>query len=206
MNADDLRALQAPLKDKDGSDLYEYRKRIDLSAPGMMRLPPAKRAERGQISDLISTLSLLDSDPVARLASIRDVGERAMGAFSADKDVQSKAMDELPKYSKALRAQGAREHNATFLNAINEALAGLDAALGDRPAQMSAINSVDVRGDVSHSDNSRAPIGVAEQSITLSRDPSRLPSRSVRTSSRLRRVISSSASVSARRNGISRVI
>jgi len=133
---------QKPVKNADGSDLYEYRKRIDLSATGMMRLPPAKRSERGQIADLISTLALLDPDPVVRLQSIRDVGERAMSAFSPDKDIQSKARDELPTYVKALRVQAAREHNPTMLNAINEALASLDAALGDRAAQMSAIQSL----------------------------------------------------------------
>jgi urea transport system permease protein len=133
---------QQPLKNGDGTDLYEYRKRIDLSAPGMMRLPPAKRAERGQIADLTQTLSLLDPDPVARLASIRSVGERAMGAFSTDADIQSKAKDDLPKYVKALRIQASREKNPTFLNAINEALASLDAALGDHSERMSAIASL----------------------------------------------------------------
>ena len=61
------------------------------------------------------------------------------------------------------------------------------------------INSLDVSGAVSHSDNCRAPIGVADRSMTDSNEPSRLASRRVRTSSRLRRVISSRASVSARR-------
>ena len=36
----------------------------------------------------------------------------------------------------------------------------------------SAISSGDVNGDVSHSDRRRAPIGVEEQSMTLSNDPS----------------------------------
>ena len=54
-----------------------------------------------------------------------------------------------------------------------------------------------VSGEVSQSASSRAPIGVTVRSMTLRSEPSRLPSRSVRTSSRLRRVISSRASVSA---------
>ena len=58
----------------------------------------------------------------------------------------------------------------------------------------SAISSGRVRGDVSQSASSRAPIGVTVRSMTWSSEPSRLPSRRVRVSSRLRRVISSSAS------------
>lgn len=130
------------LKNPDGSGLYEFRRRIDLSAPGMMRLPPSKRLERSQIADLISDLSLMDPDPAARLQSIREVGEKALGAFSPDQDVRAKAMDELPKYSKALRAQGAKEQNPSFLAAIDESLASLDLALGDRPAQLKAIDAL----------------------------------------------------------------
>ena len=59
-----------------------------------------------------------------------------------------------------------------------------------RPCR-SAISSGEVRGDVSQSASSRAPIGVTVRSITWSSEPSRLPSRRVRVSSRLRRVISS---------------
>ena len=62
-----------------------------------------------------------------------------------------------------------------------------------------------VKGDVSQSARSRAPMGVQVRSITWSSEPSRLPSRKVRESSRLRLVISSSVRTSARRYGVSRV-
>ena len=131
---------QVQLKNPDGSLVFDIRKRPDLSAPGMMRLPPSKRLERAQIADLISALSLMDPDPVARLQSIRDVGDRASAALSPNPDEREKALDELPKFQKALRAQAAKEHDAGFLAAINEVLAELDLALGDRPAQISAAN------------------------------------------------------------------
>ena len=60
-----------------------------------------------------------------------------------------------------------------------------------RAARRSASGAVS--GEVSQSASSRAPIGVTVRSITWSSEPSRLPSRRVRVSSRLRRVISSSA-------------
>ena len=130
------------LKNADGTPTYEFRKRIDLSAPGMMRLLPSKRTERGQIADLISTLSLLDPDPVARLQSIRDVSEKAGVAFSADKDTQAKDIDDLAKYSKSLHSQLARETNPTFVVAIQEALASVDLVSGDHAAQMTAIDAL----------------------------------------------------------------
>ena len=54
-----------------------------------------------------------------------------------------------------------------------------------------------VSGASSQSCSSRAPIGVTVRSRTASSEPSRLPSRSVRVSSRLRRVTSSSEQVAA---------
>ena len=75
-----------PLQNSDGSPVYVFADRIDLSAPGMMRLPPTKRVERATISDLLSTLSLLDPDPAARLESIHGVSERAVRALISDED------------------------------------------------------------------------------------------------------------------------
>ncbi len=64
-----------PVKGPDGLPIYFLKP--DLSKA--LRSPP--RSERPVINDLISTLSLLDPDPVARIASIRDVSERCSRAF-----------------------------------------------------------------------------------------------------------------------------
>jgi urea transport system permease protein len=133
---------QQQLKNPDGSLLYDIRKRIDLSAAGMIRLPAGKRAERAQIADLISGLSLLDPDPVARLQSIREVSEKAGIAYSAPKDEQPKEIEDLSKYSTLLHKQISKETNPTFITAMNEALASVNSITGDRAEQLAAIRDL----------------------------------------------------------------
>ena len=81
-----------------------------------------------------------------------------------------------------------------------------DCRCNSSTASSRSISSIEVSGAASHSANCRAPIGVADRSITLRSEPSRFCVASVRTSSRLRRVISSSPRVSVHRYGISRAM
>lgn len=116
---------QQQLKEKDGSPAYLYADRLDLSAPGMMRLPPIKRAERATINDMLSTLSLLDPDPPARIQSIREITERATRALVSASDQQ----DVLAAWEKfAAAAKG------ISLPAAQNAATAVAAALSEQPA------------------------------------------------------------------------
>jgi urea transport system permease protein len=125
-----------PLTAPDGSPDYLFRKSIDLSAPGMMRLPPAKRGERSTIADLISTLSLLDPDPAIRLQSIRDTGERAAKVFP-DGDDESRFVAQLGDWKQAL-APLITAGGPTSAAAQN-AIAAIDAAAAQKPATLTAF-------------------------------------------------------------------
>jgi urea transport system permease protein len=105
----------------DGQPLYASKP--DLS--NAIRTPP--RSERQTINDLISTLSLLDPDPAARLQSIRDTGERAAKAF-VDQPVQQRVADTLKKCRDAL----------TGNESAARAIAAIDAALAQRKTSLLA--------------------------------------------------------------------
>jgi urea transport system permease protein len=119
-----------PILGDDGQPIYAAKP--DLS--NAMRAPP--RRERPTINDLITSLSLLDPDPAARLLSIRDVGERANRAFLDVADQQRMA-DQFTACSTALK--GALASAAPDIAAaMQDAIAALDAAAAEKPADLLA--------------------------------------------------------------------
>jgi urea transport system permease protein len=122
------------LKNPDGSPQYLFKKSIDLSAPGMMRLPPAKRSERTIIADLVSTLSLLDPDPATRIQSIRDTGERASKVFP-DWDEASRLLGQLGDCSNALKSSLAAAPSANDA-LLRDAIASINTAQSQRPKSL----------------------------------------------------------------------
>ena len=117
------------INNADGSPAFLVRKSIDLSAPGMMRLPPARRAERSTIADLVSTLSLLDPDPAVRLQSIRDTGERAAKVFPDPQDA-IRLLDQLNACAALLKLRAATS------GAMRAAIGAIDAAAAQKPATL----------------------------------------------------------------------
>lgn len=116
----------------DGSPDYLVRKSIDLGAPGMMRLPPARRAERSTIADLVSTLSLLDPDPATRLRSIRETGERATRCFP-DEDEAARLATQFTACKDAIVHAFPR-----LSDADRSAISAIDAAVVEKPASLTA--------------------------------------------------------------------
>jgi urea transport system permease protein len=121
-----------PVLKPDGSPDYLVRKSIDLSAPGMMRLPPARRAERSTIADLVSTLSLLDPDPATRLRSIRETGERAARCFPNTEDA-GRLTAQLAVCRDAMKNAFSSPDSAD-----QSALDALDLAIKQKPANLTA--------------------------------------------------------------------
>lgn len=121
-----------PVTKSDGSPDYLVRKSIDLSAPGMMRLPPARRAERSTIADLVSTLSLLDPDPAIRLRSIRETGERASRCFP-DQDEAARLTAQLTACKAAIKSGFPKPSEAD-----HSAIAVIDAAIAEKQASLTA--------------------------------------------------------------------
>lgn len=119
-----------PVTNADGSPAYLVRKSIDLGAPGMMRLPPARRAERSTIADLVSTLSLLDPDPTTRLRSIRETGERAARSFPDHEDAE-RFVAQLLACKAGIKGASAKP---TELDQV--ALSAIDSAAAEKPAHL----------------------------------------------------------------------
>jgi len=110
-----------PIAGPDGAPIYFPKP--DLSKA--LRAPP--RAEKSVIADLISTLSLLDPNPEARVASIRDVSERSARAFIDVVD-QQRFADRMTRSSAAF--------NAANSEAFTKAAAAIDDALKQRPKKL----------------------------------------------------------------------
>jgi urea transport system permease protein len=111
----------------DGQPIYFLKP--DLSKA--IKAPP--RTERNAVVELISSLSLLDPDPVARLASIRDVSERAARALPDPADA-TRLLDEMTKCSALLNARLAAKPDSPDAPATRAALAAMAAAAAERPA------------------------------------------------------------------------
>jgi urea transport system permease protein len=117
-----------PVLGDDGKPIYAAKP--DLSHA--MRAPP--RRERPTINDIVTSLSLLDPDPIARLQSIRDVADLANRAFVEEED-QQRFADVLTNCAAALKPAAASaptdlaaaEKNA--IDAINAAVAEKQADL-----------------------------------------------------------------------------
>jgi len=124
-----LNALtQKPILGDDGKPIYAAKP--DLS--NAMRAPP--RRERPHINDLVTSLSLLDPDPVARLQSIRDVGDLANRAFVEEED-QQRFSDTLAKCSAALKPAVASA-SPELASAERNAIDALDAAVAEKQADL----------------------------------------------------------------------
>ncbi|HWE95099.1 MAG TPA: urea ABC transporter permease subunit UrtB [Tepidisphaeraceae bacterium] len=111
----------------DGQPIYFPKP--DLSKA--IKAPP--RTERGAVVELISSLSLLDPDPVARLASIRDVSERAARALPDPADA-TRFLDEMTKCMASLNARLTTRHNAPEAPTLRDAVAAMAAAAAEHPA------------------------------------------------------------------------
>ncbi|HEX4794672.1 MAG TPA: hypothetical protein VH370_12805, partial [Humisphaera sp.] len=97
---------------------------------------PRLLSEKKAVADLIATLSLLDPDPVVRIASIRDAGERAARAMP-DPDDAVRLLDALSKCSAALNAKLATA-SADEKATITPAIAAIAAAKADRPQSVAS--------------------------------------------------------------------
>jgi urea transport system permease protein len=122
------------ITDPNGLPVFVVRKYIDPTAPGMMRPPPAKRAELVGVSDLISRLSLLDPNPEVRLKSIRDTGERAAKVFPDPQDA-AHLLEKLASLKDSLKAipSSTTQPSAT---AKQGAIDAIDAAASQKPADL----------------------------------------------------------------------
>jgi len=117
-----------PVLGDDGKPIYAARP--DLS--NAMRAPP--RRERSAIIDLVTSLSLLDPDPAARLESIRDVGELANRAF-VEEDDQQRFSDTLAKCSTALKA-ALPSATGDLADAERSTITALDAAVAEKQTDL----------------------------------------------------------------------
>ncbi len=116
-----------PIKGDDGQPIYHAKP--DLS--GALRAPP--RSERETINGVISSLALLDPDPVVRVQSIRDVGEWAAQAF-VDQGTQKRFALECSAGASTLHDGAPPAVAAEAAGAV----AALQAAAADKPASLIA--------------------------------------------------------------------
>ncbi|MDP9173181.1 MAG: urea ABC transporter permease subunit UrtB [Planctomycetota bacterium] len=137
-----------PILGPDGAPLYVLKPDLSKS----LKAPP--RGERATIADLISTLSLLDPDPIAHLQSIRDAGERAGRAFIEPADQQNyarqlrtcrDAIATLPQGKDTVAAidAGLAQKKQTLLMAIPDS-----AAVGKITAALTALQQTNPRPEV----------------------------------------------------------
>ena len=129
-----------PVAGTDGSPRVDPK--LDLS--GAFRKPLTAGA-RESVNRLVAALSLLSPDPATRLASVRDVADRAARAFpdpGAPEADQKKRRDELARYGTALRRLEGQSNDALMVAAIREAGAGVDVVLGDRDAKLAAVRTL----------------------------------------------------------------
>lgn len=121
------------LTDAKGAPEYLYASAADPTAPGVMRLPPTKRAERAVIAELISSLSLLDPDPVVRIQSIRDAGEKA-GRAIVDPEEEARFTKQLNACAAALQARGAKSPADAAI--VRDPIAAIQAALAEHATKL----------------------------------------------------------------------
>jgi len=132
-----------PIRAGDGSPCVDSK--LDLS--GAFRKPLTASAREG-VNRLIASLSLLSPDPQTRLASVRDVAERAARAYPDPKAApadQKKNLDELARYGTALKRLQGQPADAKMAAALREAGAAVDVVLGDRAAKLAAVQTL---GDI----------------------------------------------------------
>ena len=134
---------QQPLTGADGAPKVDPK--LDLS--GAFRKPLTASA-RESVNRLIASLSLLSPDPDTRLASVRDVADRAIRAFpdpAAPKEEQKKKLDELARYGTALKRLQGQPADARMASALREASAAVDVVTADPAARLAAVPTL---GDI----------------------------------------------------------
>lgn len=126
------------VKGDDGKPVYSAK--LDLSKA----IKPPPRPERRLVTEVISSLSLLDPDPKIRINSIRDAGERASPAL-IDKAHKAALADQLTHDQANLQRQLDRDPKGPYAPALREALDSITLAIGDVAAQRKAAATL---GDV----------------------------------------------------------
>ena len=129
-----------PVTNPDGSPRVDAK--LDLSSA--FRKPLTASAREG-LNRLVASLSLLSPDQATRLASVRDVADRAARAFpepSASPAEQKKRTEELARYGTALKRLQNQPADAQMEAAIKEAGAGVDVVLGDRDEKLAAVRTL----------------------------------------------------------------
>ena len=129
-----------PVTNPDGSPRLDPA--LDLS--GAFKKPLTAGA-RESVNRLIASLSLLSPDPATRLASVRDVAERAARAFpdgSIGAAEQKKRTDELTRYGAALKRLREQPADARLSAALREAGAAVDLVLGDEGGKLAAVETL----------------------------------------------------------------
>lgn len=114
-----------PIAGPDGQPIYLARP--DLSAA--IKAPP--RLEKSAVNDLIESLSLLDPDPVVRIASIRGAGARA-GRVIPDPADEDRYVGALATCAAALALQRSAALPDANAAALRDALAAIAAARSER--------------------------------------------------------------------------
>lgn len=124
-----------PVKGKDRQPIYVAK--LDLSKA--VKAPP--RPERRAVSEIVSSLSLLDPDPKVRIQSIRDAGERAARTFLG-KDEKAAIADQLVRDAANLKRQLDRDPSGKYAASLKEALDSITLATGDAGAQKQAAEAL----------------------------------------------------------------
>jgi urea transport system permease protein len=129
-----------PLAGPDGKSVLDPK--LDLS--GAFKKPLTAGA-RESVNRLVASLSLLSPDPQTRLASVRDLAERAARVFpnpAKSKDDQKKDLEELSRYAASLQRLRTLPADGRMAAALREAGAAVDVVLGDRDARLAAVRTL----------------------------------------------------------------
>jgi urea transport system permease protein len=129
-----------PVPGPDGTPLVDAK--LDLSAAFKK---PLTAGSRESVNRLVASLSLLSTDPATRLASVRDIAERAARAFPDDTSSpaeQKKRADELARYTAALKRLRSQPADAKLAAALREAGAAIDLIQGTPDERLAAVQTL----------------------------------------------------------------
>ncbi len=143
--AERLASASAEMK-AGGSDLQ---KQAAAMIDDALKQKPRKLTDA--VPDAATTMKLSAIVAAAQKATPLPAGAEAMNSlrdYQDRLDAQQKVLDDLPKYSTALHRQQSSNQTAAYAAPLKEAVASLDAVLGDRPAQLAAVKTL---GEVSTS-------------------------------------------------------
>jgi len=129
-----------PVAGPDGNPLVDPK--LDLS--GAFKKPLTAGA-RESVNRLVASLSLLSTDPQTRLASVRDLAERAARAFpdeTTSPAEQKKRADDLARYAAALKRLRAQPADAKLAAALSEAGAAIDLIQGTGDEKLAAVQTL----------------------------------------------------------------